>query len=264
MYICIYICTYIYKYVYVVPSFRIENYSRYWFDVNSYPEILCVRANLYEQILLRAPSFRNENYSRSWFDANLYPETYVYVQIYMNRFSFWVWEEHAPIPFFLFLSDYIHVSCEFISKDSMRTCESVWRDSLFGVQRERELMPPFFVLSFLLSIYTHHVKRYQGPFLMDIKNPSDSCFLWNLYSFESFLQYEYMQKYTNTHWLMIAFITCDGNLVLLLEGLCSSNPCRLEFYILYMFTYIHTSDSISSQQVLASQHYELQCVATMI
>jgi len=32
-------------------------------------------------------------------------------------------------------------------------------------------------------------------------------------------------------WLMIAFITCNSNLVPLLEGLCSSNPCRFEFSI---------------------------------
>jgi len=28
---------------------------------------------------------------------------------------------------------------------------------------------------------------------------------------------------------MIAFVTCNSNLVPLLEGLCSSNPCRFEF-----------------------------------
>jgi len=31
------------------------------------------------------------------------------------------------------------------------------------------------------------------------------------------------------YWLMIAFITCNSNLVFLLEGLCCSNPCRFEF-----------------------------------
>jgi len=31
--------------------------------------------------------------------------------------------------------------------------------------------------------------------------------------------------------LMIAFITCSSNLVPLLEGLCSSNPCRFELSI---------------------------------
>jgi len=30
---------------------------------------------------------------------------------------------------------------------------------------------------------------------------------------------------------MIAFITCNNILVPLLEGLCSSNPCRFEFSI---------------------------------
>jgi len=36
----------------------------------------------------------------------------------------------------------------------------------------------------------------------------------------------------NGYWLMIAFITCNSNLVPLLEGLCSSNPCRFEFSVL--------------------------------
>jgi len=36
-------------------------------------------------------------------------------------------------------------------------------------------------------------------------------------------------------WLMIAFITCNSNLVPLLEGLCSSNPCRFEFSIFWVF-----------------------------
>jgi len=31
------------------------------------------------------------------------------------------------------------------------------------------------------------------------------------------------------NWLMIAFITRNSNLVPLLEGLCSSNPCRFDF-----------------------------------
>ena len=31
--------------------------------------------------------------------------------------------------------------------------------------------------------------------------------------------------------LMITFITCNSNLVPLLEGLCSSNPCRFEFRV---------------------------------
>jgi len=34
--------------------------------------------------------------------------------------------------------------------------------------------------------------------------------------------------------LMIAFITCNSNLVPLLEGLCSSNPCRFEFSIFWV------------------------------
>jgi len=34
---------------------------------------------------------------------------------------------------------------------------------------------------------------------------------------------------------MIAFITCNSDLVTLLEGLCSSNPCRFEFSIFGVF-----------------------------
>jgi len=36
-------------------------------------------------------------------------------------------------------------------------------------------------------------------------------------------------------WLMIAFITCNSNLVPFLEGLCNSNPCRFEFSIFWVF-----------------------------
>ena len=34
---------------------------------------------------------------------------------------------------------------------------------------------------------------------------------------------------------MIAFITCNRNLVSLLEGLCNSHPCKLEFSIFGVF-----------------------------
>ena len=37
-------------------------------------------------------------------------------------------------------------------------------------------------------------------------------------------------KYHN-YWLMIAFITWKSNLVPLLEGLCTSNPCSFEFSV---------------------------------
>jgi len=37
------------------------------------------------------------------------------------------------------------------------------------------------------------------------------------------------------HWLMIAFITWNITLELLLEGLCSSNPCRFEFSVIWVF-----------------------------
>ena len=40
---------------------------------------------------------------------------------------------------------------------------------------------------------------------------------------------------TSFYWLMIAFITCNSNLVPLPEGLCSSNPCRFEFSIFWVF-----------------------------
>ena len=48
-----------------------------------------------------------------------------------------------------------------------------------------------------------------------------------------------LQAHTNIHahiyWLIIAYITCNSNLVPLLEGLCSSNPCRFEFSIFWAF-----------------------------
>jgi len=43
------------------------------------------------------------------------------------------------------------------------------------------------------------------------------------------------------NWLMIAFITCNNNLVPLLEGLCSSNPCRIEFSIFWVFANYYIS-----------------------
>ena len=43
-------------------------------------------------------------------------------------------------------------------------------------------------------------------------------------------------------WLMIAFITCKSNLVLLLEGLCSSNPCRFKFSVFLSFCRNWTDD----------------------
>jgi len=37
------------------------------------------------------------------------------------------------------------------------------------------------------------------------------------------------------NWLMIAFITCKSSLVPLLDGLCTSNPCRFEFSVFWVF-----------------------------
>jgi len=38
--------------------------------------------------------------------------------------------------------------------------------------------------------------------------------------------------------VMIAFITCNSNLVPVLEVLCSSNPCRLEVSGFWIFFYV--------------------------
>jgi len=46
-----------------------------------------------------------------------------------------------------------------------------------------------------------------------------------------------------SHWLMIAFITCNSNLVPLLEGLCISNPCRFEFSVFWIFAGIEPTTS---------------------
>ena len=43
-------------------------------------------------------------------------------------------------------------------------------------------------------------------------------------------------------WLMIAFITCKSSLVPLLEGLCTSNPCRFEFSVFLSFCRNRTDD----------------------
>ena len=52
-------------------------------------------------------------------------------------------------------------------------------------------------------------------------------------------------------WLMIAFITCNSKLVPFLEGLCSSNPCTLEFSIfwvarLYCASWLFLTDIVTS------------------
>ena len=46
-----------------------------------------------------------------------------------------------------------------------------------------------------------------------------------------------LQAFWKCHrrWLRIAFITCNSNLVPLLEGLCSSNPLRFEFSVFWVF-----------------------------
>jgi len=53
---------------------------------------------------------------------------------------------------------------------------------------------------------------------------------------------------------MIAFITCNSNLVPLLEGLCSWNPCRFEFSIFWVFARIEptTWASFTSSRMHAS------------
>ena len=44
-------------------------------------------------------------------------------------------------------------------------------------------------------------------------------------------------------WLMLAFITRKSNLVPLLEGLCSSNPCRFELSVFWVFAGIEPTTS---------------------
>ena len=44
-------------------------------------------------------------------------------------------------------------------------------------------------------------------------------------------------------WLMIAFITCKSSLIPLLEGLCTSNLCRFEFSVFWVFAGIESTTS---------------------
>ena len=53
----------------------------------------------------------------------------------------------------------------------------------------------------------------------------------------------YIHTCTYIDWLMIAFITCNSNLVHLLEGLCNSNLCRFEFSIFWVFAGIEPTTS---------------------
>ena len=48
---------------------------------------------------------------------------------------------------------------------------------------------------------------------------------------------------SRVHWLMIAFITCKSSLVPLLDGLCTSNPCRFEFSVFWVFAGIEPTTS---------------------
>ena len=45
------------------------------------------------------------------------------------------------------------------------------------------------------------------------------------------------------HWLIIAFITCNSNLVPLLQGLCTSNPCRFEISIFWVLVVCDVTNS---------------------
>ena len=47
----------------------------------------------------------------------------------------------------------------------------------------------------------------------------------------------------NKHWLMIAFIIWNSNAVPLLEGRCTSNPCRFEFSVFWIFAGIEPTTS---------------------
>ena len=53
--------------------------------------------------------------------------------------------------------------------------------------------------------------------------------------------------------LMIAFITCNSNLVPLLEGLCSSNLYRFEFSIFGVFASVVTASSHALGSVLSNK-----------
>jgi len=48
-----------------------------------------------------------------------------------------------------------------------------------------------------------------------------------------FIALQLWQSAFCSYWLMIAFITCKSSLVPLLEGLCTSNPCRFESSVFF-------------------------------
>ena len=69
-------------------------------------------------------------------------------------------------------------------------------------------------------------RRYERPTCRTIDNnwtEKNWMRVWQLYT------------YATMTWLMIAFITCKSSLVPLLEGLCTSNPCRFEFSVIWVF-----------------------------
>jgi len=56
------------------------------------------------------------------------------------------------------------------------------------------------------------------------------------------------------NWLIIVFITWNSNLVPLLEGLCTSNPCRFGFSVFWVFAGIESTTS-GLRYHFTSSHY---------
>jgi len=56
-----------------------------------------------------------------------------------------------------------------------------------------------------------------------------------VYIIKVFTRPESVTSWIQLRWLMIAFVTCKSSLVPLFEGLCTSNPCRFEFSVFWVF-----------------------------
>ena len=87
-----------------------------------------------------------------------------------------------------------------------------------------------------------------SPWVLYFLNPSwrprSFQVSWRLKCTICIIEWKQINNRVNlSDWLMIAFITCNSSLGPLLEGLCSSNPCRFEFSIFWVVAGIEPTTS---------------------
>jgi len=86
---------------------------------------------------------------------------------------------------------------------------------------------------------------WDAVFIQDVTRLLETCLVFSRHAYTSYMYTHHCSDVhiTSTHFLafcdmpclhdmMIAFITFNSNLVLLIEGLCTTNPCKFEFSVL--------------------------------